>query len=446
MNYHPRVRRSMQLYDRALKIIPGATQLISRRPQRFAFGVSPVYIEHAQGARFTDVDGNQYIDWASGILTIILGYCDPIVDAAVKKQIDLGSVYSLNHEIELELAELLIDRIPCAEMVRFAKGGGDACAVAVRIARGNTNKDKILFCGYHGWHDWYQAANLTTAGTPPLDEHLFAGIEPIGIPQALANTAISFPYGDLDRLEQTLIANRGEVAAIIMEPFRTCMPAEGYLAEVKKLAHAHDALLIFDEVSTGFRPADTGVQTVLGVKPDMAVFAKSISNGYAMGAIVGSRESMAGAAEMFISSTYWSDTIGIRAAITTLEEIRKRNTVDHIHHVGKTMASKFKDLATHYDLPITIGGLDYNPMIQFDLDQSTCRKLNTIYIQEMAKLGIHTGLGLAINGSHGEEEISETIAAAEQVFARLANGLADDALDQLIECELKTDSFRRLVK
>lgn len=436
----------MQLYDRALEIIPGATQLISRRPHRFAFGVSPVYIDHAHGARFTDVDGNQYIDWASGILTIILGYCDPVVDAAVKQQIDRGSVYSLNHEIELELAELLIDRIPCAQMVRFAKGGGDACAIAVRIARGNTRKDKILFCGYHGWHDWYQAANLITTGTPPLDEHLFSGIEPIGIPQALVNTAIPFPYGDLDRLEQTLIANRGEVAAIIMEPFRTSMPAEGYLAEVKKLTHAHDALLIFDEVSTGFRPADTGVQSVVGVEPDMAVFAKSISNGYAMGAVVGSRESMAAAAEMFISSTYWSDTIGIRAAITTLEEIRNRNTVNHIHHVGKTIANKFKDLAAQYDLPMSIGGLDYNPMIQFDLDPSTCRKLSTIYIQEMAKLGIHTGLGLAINGSHGEEEIAETIAAAEHAFARLANGLADDSLDQLIECELKTDSFRRIVK
>src|SRR5262245_611067 len=222
-----RVRRSMELYRRALELIPGGTQLVSRRPTRFACGVSPVYAASAKGARFRDVDGNEYIDWVSAVGAIILGYADPVVDDAVRRQIGDGTVYSINHELEVELAEELVKLIPCAEMVRYAKGGGDACAMAVRIARGATGRDKILFCGYHGWHDWYLAANLPADAI--LDEHLFPGIEPIGVPQALAGTAIPFPYGDLNALGEALDTHRGEVAAVIMEPMRSTQPAEGYL-------------------------------------------------------------------------------------------------------------------------------------------------------------------------------------------------------------------------
>lgn len=213
-----RVEKSMQLFQRACELIPGGTQLISRRPSRFAYGVSPVYAERALGSRFWDVDGNEYIDWVSGIGAIILGYCDPIVDEAVQEQIAKGTMYSINHELEVELAEELVNTIPCAEMVRYAKGGGDACAIAVRIARGATGRDKILFCGYHGWHDWYLAANLQTDAS--LDSHLFPGIEPIGVPKCLAGTAVPFPYGDLEALGNALDDHRGEVAAVIMEPFR----------------------------------------------------------------------------------------------------------------------------------------------------------------------------------------------------------------------------------
>jgi len=176
------VARQMQLYERACELIPGGTQLISRRPTRFAAGVSPVFAASAKGAYITDLDGNTYIDWVSGIGAIILGYCDPVVDAAVKEQINTGTIYSINHELEVELAEELVATIPCAEMVRYAKGGGDGCAIAVRIARGATGRDKVLFCGYHGWHDWYLAANLSPGS---LDSHLFPQIHPTGVPKCL---------------------------------------------------------------------------------------------------------------------------------------------------------------------------------------------------------------------------------------------------------------------
>ena len=245
------------------------------------------------------------------------------MDDAVREQISTGTIYSVNHELEVELAEELCQSIPCAEMVRYAKCGGEACAIAVRIARGVTGRDKVLFCGYHGWHDWYLAANLAEEAS--LNGHLFPGIEPIGVPRALAGTALPFAYGDLAALGDLLNRYRGEVAAVIMEPLRSEIPPAGYLNGVGKLAREHGAVFILDEVSAGLRYSTGGAQQYLDVTPDMAVFAKSLSNGYPMGAVVGTREVMEPAARMFISSTYWSDTIGLRAALTTLREVRRRN-------------------------------------------------------------------------------------------------------------------------
>ena len=193
--------RSLEIYERARQLIPGTTQLISRRPTRAALGFSPIYAQSASGCRITDVDGNEFIDWSSAVGPIILGYAHPVVDAAVKAQIDRGSVYSIVHESSVELAELLVRLVPSAEMVRYAKGGGEACTIAVRIARGVTGRDKVLLSGYHGWHDWYLAANL---GSERLGDHLFNGIDPIGVPSALEGTALPFEYGDLDRLEDLL--------------------------------------------------------------------------------------------------------------------------------------------------------------------------------------------------------------------------------------------------
>jgi len=241
----------MALYRRALELIPGGTQLISRRPSRYANGVSPVYSARAKGARFWDVDGNEYIDWVSGIGAIILGYCDPAVDDAVREQVSRGMATSINSELELELAEEFCRTIPCAEMVRYAKCGGEACAIAVRIARGATGRDKVLFCGYHGWHDWYLAANLDAEAN--LNAHLYPGIEPIGIAQSLAETALPFSFGDLASLGQLLDDHFGEIATVMMEPLRSEVPPESYLTGVRKLCDERGVVLIFDEVSSGFR-------------------------------------------------------------------------------------------------------------------------------------------------------------------------------------------------
>jgi glutamate-1-semialdehyde 2,1-aminomutase len=435
----------MQLYRRAEKLIPGGTQLISRRPSRFACGVSPVYSCRARGARFGDVDGNEYIDWVSGIGAIILGYCDPVVDEAVVSQVYDGVITSINHELELQLAELLVERIPCAEMVRYAKGGGEACAMAVRIARGVTGRDTVLFCGYHGWHDWYLAANLDAESS--LNAHLFPGIEPTGVPRALRGTVVPFPYGDLAALGEALDAHHGDVAAVIMEPLRSEEPPDGYLAGVAKLAREHNAVLIFDEVSTGFRPSDAGVQTVYGVTPDMAVFAKSISNGYPMAAVVGRRKVMEPSARMFISSTYWSDTIGLAAAIATLEEVARRDVPAHCRDLGRRLKSGIAGVAAKTGAPVSCGGVDWHPQLQFHVeDDSVKTKLATLYVQEMAKRGCHGYPAFYLNAAQGDAEVKQTMRAAEETFALMAEGLDRGTVDDLLECELRQDAFRRLVR
>ncbi|MBC8351015.1 MAG: aminotransferase class III-fold pyridoxal phosphate-dependent enzyme [Planctomycetes bacterium] len=444
------VDKSMKLYERACQLIPGGTQLISRRPTRFACGVSPVYAQRASGSRFWDIDGNEYIDWVSGIGAIILGYCDPVVDDAVREQISTGTMYSINHELEVELAEELVNTIPCAEMVRYAKGGGDACAIAVRIARGASGRDKILFSGYHGWHDWYLAANLDTGAdqkNASLDSHLFPGIDPTGVPKCLAGTAIPFPYGDLDALGNALDDHHGEIAAVIMEPFRSELPPDGYLEGVAKLARAQDVILIFDEVSTGFRPTASGAQPLVGVTPDMAVFAKSISNGYPMGAVVGRRDVMEAASQMFISSTYWSDTLGLRAALTTLQEVRRRDVPKIVHDIGTTLQSQITSVANETGVSARCEGLSFHPHLTFETDNEVERsQLATLFIQEMAKRGCHGYTSFYLNAAQTSDDIEQTVTAALATFQIIAQGLEKGNLGELLECQQQVESFRRLVR
>ena len=438
------VTRSYEIYERAGELIPGRTQLISRRASRYANGISPVYAQSAKGSRFIDVDENEYIDWMSAVGAVILGHADVVVDRAVEKQIRRGSLYSLNSPLEIELAELLVDTIPSAEMVRYTKGGGEACAVAARIARGTTGRDKIIFCGYHGWHDWYQAANYEA--DPVSGEFPFAGIEPIGVPKVLAGTVIPFPYGDLDALRHLLDEHAGEVAAVMMEPLRSTLPEPGYLEGVKELAHAHDAILIFDEVSCGWRLSVGGVQEYLGITPDMTVLAKAMSNGYPMGAVVGSRAVMEPASRMFVSSSYWSDNIGLAAAITTIRELKRRSSAAFFLETGEKLRLALNDSIAGAGLSGEFTGLHTHPNLTLSLPDETLRtKVNTLFIQEMARRGIHCPMGFSLNMAHSDEDIRQTAEAATEAFAVIRSGLESDDIDSLLFCDLKQDPFRRLV-
>lgn len=445
MTTYPDVSRSLDLYCRAGELIPGWTQLISRRSDQFAHGVSPIYAQRAKGSRFVDVDENEYIDWVNAVGAVILGHADEVVDAAVKAQIDRGSLYTLNSPLELELAEELTQTIPSAEMVRYTKGGGEACAVAARIARGVSGRDKILFCGYHGWHDWYQAANFGV--DPESGEFPFAGIEPIGVPKALAGTVIPFVYGNLAALSDLLDAHRGDVAAIMMEPARSELPPAGYLEGVKELAASHDVILIFDEVSSGWRLSIGGVQEFVGVTPDMTVVAKAMSNGYPMGAVVGSRRVMEPAGRMFISSSYWSDNIGLIAALTTIRELKRRDAQRRFREIGESLRATLNQAIADVGLPGACVGLYANPVLSLKTPAGVDpRKISTLFIQEMARRGVHTYMSFKATLAHSEEDIRLTGQAAAEALSVIKSGLDRGNLDELIVADLKKEPFRRLVR
>ena len=439
------VTRSLELYQQAGELIPGWTQLISRRADQFAQGVSPIYAQRAKGSRFIDVDENEYIDWVNAVGAIILGHADDVVDGAVKEQIDRGSLFTANSPMELELAEELNATIPSSQMVRYVKGGGEACAVAVRIARGVTGRDKILFCGYHGWHDWYQAANYGV--DPESGEYPFAGIEPIGVPKALEGTVHPFIYGDLEMLAALLEEHAGEVAAIMMEPARSELPAPGYLEGVKQLAAAHGAVLIFDEVSCGWRLAIGGVQEAVGVTPDMTVVAKAMSNGYPMGAVVGSQEVMDPAKRMFISSSYWSDNIGLAASLATIRELKRRNAPQRFKEIGEKLRSALNQAIADAGLEGACTGLHANPALTLRTpDGIDASKVSTLFIQEMARRGIHTYMSFKATLAHTDEDIRLTGQAATEALQVVRAGLELGNLDDLIAADLKKEPFRRLVR
>jgi len=304
----------------------------------------PSYFSRARGVEVTDVDGNTYVDMSMmAIGACVLGYADQDVDSAVKAGIDAGSASTLNAPEEVELAELLCELHPWAEMVRYARAGGEAMMIAVRIARAKTGKDKVAFSGYHGWCDWYLAANL--ADEAALDGQLMPGLDPAGVPRGLKGTALPFHYNRLDQLKAIVDANRGELGVIVMEPQRGETPAPGFLEAVRDIATEIGAVLIFDEVTTGWRMTNGGIHLLLGVNPDIAVFAKAMANGYPMAAILGTSSVMEAAQSTFISSTNWTERVGTVAALATIRKYRRENVAAHLKMIGNLTFDGWKRAA-----------------------------------------------------------------------------------------------------
>jgi glutamate-1-semialdehyde 2,1-aminomutase len=406
--------------------------------------MTPPYNSHAKGSRFWDLDGNEYLDLMMCVGASILGYADDLVDEAVIAQIRRGTAYSVSHPLEYELARELIETIPCAEMVRYCKGGGEANTIAVRIARGHTGRDKVLFCGYHGWHDWYLAANLES--TSVLDTHLLPGIQPQGVPRGLAGTALPFRYNDLASVEEQLDHNRGEVAAIILEASRgASLPAPGFLEGLRELATAHGAVLIFDEVVTGFRLGLGGAQERFGVVPDMATYAKAISNGYAMGAVVGRAEVMSAVGDMFVSSTYWSDAVGLAAALTTIRELRRRDAFTQIGAFGSRLANQLNASAEEHEVPLRAAGLpEHLAIAATDGDALQRRRIKDYYVQEMTRRGIFTSFGVSPSYAHSDADLELVSAAWREVFPLLRAAIREGDWESRLVAQ-SVDAFRRQV-
>ena len=441
----PDVSRSRALFEEAERLMPGGTQLLSRRPSLFLPGAWPVYAERAKGCRIWDIDGNEYVDFLAGFGPFVLGYGCEAVDRAVIEQVRRTTCSTLNNPLEVEVAQILTEAVPCAEMVRFSKCGGEADAMAIRVARGYTGRDRVLFCGYHGWHDWYIAANLASAEA--LNAHLLPGVSPRGVPKGLAGTAIPFEYNNLDSLRGALEAHRGEVAAIIMEACRSKAPAPGYLEGVRRLATEHGAVLIFDEVVTGFRLARGGAQEYFGVTPDLTTFAKALGNGYPLSAVVGRRGVMEGAATQFISSLYWSDAIGLAAAKATLEEMRRVDAQRLLWERGRLLKEGLTEAIARRGVPAQCAG--YEPMLSlaFEGGDAGLRKaMMSVYQQEMLRRGFLAGAGHPLSVAHTEEVIAGFVAAADEAFAEVRAGLdAGDLASRLETTGEQQEGFRRLV-
>ncbi len=439
---NPKYEYSLELYHKAKHLFPYGTQLFSRRPELGAYGQAPIYFERSKNAHFRDVDGNEFIDTAMGVGPIILGYAYDKVDNAVKEQIDKGVLGSINNALEIDVAQVIVDMVPCAEMVKFCKSGGEADAIAVRIARGYTGKEKVLFCGYHGWHDWYLAANLESASS--LDQHLLPGINPKGVPASLSGTCLPFEYNNLDQLNALLKANTEDVACIIMEPTRFKQPDKGFLEGVRQLADEHNCLLIFDEVITGFRIARGGAQEYFGVTPDLATFAKAIANGYPLAAVAGRREIMQSQADNFISSTYWSDCASLAAGLATLDEIRNMPVIETINKTGRTLVSHLKQMAQKYNLNVDVAGHGFDFTLIFHYG-ALSGKIMTLFIQEMVARGIYTNGVFYPCYTHTSEDVEKILSAADEVSSLLKQGIERNSIKQLMKCPGSQPGLRRLL-
>jgi glutamate-1-semialdehyde aminotransferase len=429
------------LYRKAKTRIPGGTQLLSKRPEMFLPENWPAYYSRAKGAQVWDLDGNMYYDMSyNGIAACVLGAADPEVEEAVIAAVRAGSMSTLNPPEEVELADLLCELHPWADMVRYARCGGEAMAIAVRIARAHSGRDRVAFCGYHGWHDWYLAANLTADHA--LDGHLLSGLELAGVPRALIGTALPFRYNHAEELEAIEGEYGCEVGVVVMEPIRNLEPVPGFLAQVRALCDRIGAVLVVDEVSVGWRLNTGGAHLVYDLHPDIAVFAKAISNGYPMAAIIGKREVMQSAQTTFVSSTYWTERIGPAAALATIRKHRRENVPKHLHRIGQMVRDGWRVAAERTNLPITIGGLV--PMSSFAIQHNEAQAASTLFTQLMLEKGFLATKAFNATFAHQDQVIEEYLQAAEDAFGVIARALQRGTVAEMLNGPIQHSGFARL--
>lgn len=429
------------LYRHARTLIPGGTQLLSKRPELFLPEQWPAYYEKAKGAEVWDLDGVRYLDFTHcAVGTCVLGFADDDVNAAVIKAVQSGSMSTLNFPQEVELAELLIEIHPWAEMVRYARSGGEAMAIAVRIARAAAGRNKIAFCGYHGWTDWYIAANISDDCN--LDEHLLAGLSPSGVPTALGGSALPFRYNRIGELKDIVSEYGDELAAIVMEPHGSIPPEPGFLEQVRSVASSCGAVLVFDEVTSGWRMNTGGIHLTLGVDPDISVFAKGISNGFAMAAIIGRRSVMDAAQDSFISSTYWTEAIGPAAALATIRKHRRENVGQHLIATGRRISEGWLKIAAENGLRLSLHGMP--PLTGFDFDAPDSLVLKTYFKQEMLARGFLASSSVYSMLAHTEELVGRYLDAVADVFKLVAESSREGNAQDRLNGPVKHEKFQRL--
>lgn len=432
-------KKTINIYKKAKKLIPGGTQLLSKNPELYSPDNWPPYFSKAKGVYVWDLDGNRYLDMSTmSVGACILGYADSYVNKKVQLSIKRGVSSSLNCPEEYLLAKKLIKIHPWFDMVRFARSGGEAMGIAVRIARSYTKKDIIFFSGYHGWEDWYLSANLRKKSN--LDDFLIKGLNPEGVPYKLEGTSIPFDIENLSELEKKLLKYKDKVAAIIVEPARGKIFDKKYLNKLKKISKKYKSVLIFDEITSGFRVCLGGVHKKIGVYPDIAVFAKSIANGFAMSAILGSKKVMKNAEKTFISSTNWTERIGPTAALATIEKYEKNNTHLHLLKIGKKVKNIWKKISKIHNIDIKISGLD--SLLSFEFQSIEKDLLNSIFVSKMLENKVLAFKQFKVSYAHNEIHLKKYEKAMNNTFKYISQISQKDK--KLFSSSKK--SFERLTK
>jgi len=428
-----------KLWKRAKQVIPGGNMLLSKRAEMFLPELWPAYFSKAEGCLVWDLDGKQYIDMSiMGIGTNILGYGHPEVDAAVQRTVVAGNMSTLNCPEEVYLADKLIELHPWADMVRLARTGGEANAVAIRIARAASGRDKVAICGYHGWHDWYLSVNLGDGEA--LDGHLLPGLEPNGVPRGLRGTVFPFRYNNYAELEA--LVNEHNIGVIKMEVVRNSGPEDNFLHKVRQLATDRGIVLIFDECTSGFRQTFGGLHKLYGVEPDMAMFGKALGNGYAITATIGRREVMEAAQSSFISSTFWTERIGPTAALATLDVMARVRSWESITQTGLVIRERWKQLADKHSLTIDQWGLAALTGYNFRSPKALAYK--TLITQEMLSQGFLASNSVYVCTAHTPDVVDAYFAALDPIFALIRECEDGRDIGRLLKGPICHDGFKRL--
>ncbi len=406
--------RSNELYERAVKTIPLASQTFSKSAMNFPRGATPLFFEKGQGAYVWDYDGNQYIDYMSALMPIILGYRDSDVDEAIKNQLESGIIFSLPSNLEVKLSEKLIELIPSAEMVRFGKNGSDVTSAAIRLARAYTGRDRVTACGYHGWHDWYIGSTSRN----------------LGVPKVVQDLSSTFIFNDSDSLESLLKSDPNGYAAVILEPAGTYEPEKGFLERVRELCNQYGVILIFDEIVTGFRVDMGGAQRKYGVTPDLATFGKAMANGMPISTIVGKRKIMKLMDDIFFSGTFGGETLSLAAALATITKLEKINAPEIFERTGRTIRDAVQSIITDFELDdiLSLAGEDWWPRIVVEAyGKNSQIEMTTLLRQELIEQGIFMGGGFNLSIAHNDENvITETLHGIHQSFEKFSTYLKTD--------------------
>jgi glutamate-1-semialdehyde 2,1-aminomutase len=417
-----RYNNSEIFLERALQLIPLGSQTFSKSKTTLPYGVSPYFIDKGLGSKIWDLDGNEYIDFVSALCAITLGYQDKDVDNSVITQMKNGVTFSLPHSLETEVAQLIVDMVPSAEMVRFAKNGTDATSGAIRVARAYTGRDKVAVCGYHGWQDWY-------IGTTSRD---------LGIPNSVKELTYKFEYNNIDSLKNILEQNPGEFSAVILEPMNLEYPCENFLENVKELTHIHGALLIFDETITGFRFSIGGAQELFDVLPDLSTFGKGLANGFPLSALTGKKEYMSIVEDIFFSGTFGGETLSLAAAKAVLTKLRNEPILDMINKQGSLIIDGVNKIINDLKVNdlISISGHPSWSFIKFhSTELFTSLEIKTLFIQEVFKRGIYTLGTHNVTYAHSLSDVNLLLECYAQVFLLISESIKDNTLLSKLECK-----------